>query len=561
MSGLADGAQVTLLNNNADPLTLTANGSFTFTTPVAYGGSYSVTVATQPAGQTCSVASGTGAGSGVTGGISNVNVVCTTNAYPIGGTVSGLADDAQVTLLNNNADPLTLTANGPFSFATPVADGGSYSVTVGTQPAGQTCSVANYSGSKVSARVINVVVTCSTNTYTISGNLSGLEDGAQVTLLNNGTDAQTLAKNGTFTFAAPVAYGGSYAVTVGTQPTQHWQWCTVENGSGTAAANVANVGVACARAQAQVSTVAGSGYYGFVDGPGTSAKFTSPAGIAVDVGGMLYVADQGNDAIRKITPDGTVSTLAGGSRGFVNGQASSAKFSNPRGVALGTGGMLYVADQGNNAIRKITPDGTVSTLAGGSQGFVNGQASSAKFLMPADVAAGTSGTLYVADYGNHAIRKITPDGTVSTLAGGSSGFADGQGTSAKFFGPIGIAVDTSDTLYVADFGNNAIRKIATDGTVSTLAGGGGSGSVDGQGTSAKFTRPAGIVVDTSGTLYVADSGNNAIRKITPDGTVSTLARGLNLPMAIALDSGGTLYVTDTNNNTILKLVPVAPVSP
>ena len=221
--GLAAGQQVTLNNNGANPTTVTANGAFTFSTPVASDGSYAVTVGTQPTGQTCTVSNGSGAG--VTANVTNVAVTCSTNTYTIGGTVSGLAAGQQVTLNNNGANPTTVTANGAFTFSTPVTFNGSYAVTVGTQPTGQTCTVANGSGAGVTANVTNVAVTCSTNTYTIGGTVSGLAAGQQVTLNNNGANPTTVTANGAFTFSTPVAFGGSYAVTVGTQPTG--QTCTV----------------------------------------------------------------------------------------------------------------------------------------------------------------------------------------------------------------------------------------------------------------------------------------------------------------------------------------------
>jgi len=242
VSGLGDGLQVTLYNNSGDALTLTANGTFTFATPVAYNGSYDVTVSTQPTGQTCTVSSGSG--SGVTANVTAVTVTCSTNTYTIGGSISGLGDGVQVTLYNNGGDALTLTANGTFTFTTPVAYNGSYNVTVSTQPTGQTCTVSSGSGSGVTTNVTAVTVTCSTNTFTIGGSVSGLGDGLQVTLYNNGGDALTLNANGTFTFATPVAYNGSYDVTVNTQPTG--QTCTVSSGSGSGvAANVTAVTVSC----------------------------------------------------------------------------------------------------------------------------------------------------------------------------------------------------------------------------------------------------------------------------------------------------------------------------
>jgi hypothetical protein len=255
VSGLGAGAKVVLENNGTDSLTIAADGVFKFPTPAAYNGSYAVTVATQPAGATCSVTKGVGAG--ITGSISNVMVNCSSNTVAIGGRISGLTAGQQVTLDDNGADPLTLTANGVFTFSTQVADQGSYSVTVGTQPVAQTCTVVGGGGNHVTSPVSNVAVTCSTDNYTVGGAVVGLAGGTQVTLDNNGADALTLTGNGTFTFSTPVAYDGAYAVTVGTQPPG--QTCTVSNASNTlVTANVTNIGINCVSSAPVSFTTPGS---------------------------------------------------------------------------------------------------------------------------------------------------------------------------------------------------------------------------------------------------------------------------------------------------------------
>ena len=216
---------------------------------MAYDSGYAVTVVTQPgAGKTCTVTNGSG--SGVVADITSVVVTCSTNTYSIGGTVSGLAAGSQVTLNNNGADPVTVRADGVFTFATPVAYNSSFNVTVGTQPVGQTCTVSNGSGAGVVANITNVAVTCSTNTFTIGVTVTGLTTGLtpdqQVTLLNGGNSlVVTASQNGTLrTFSTPVAYNGSYDVTVGTQPVD--KTCTVSNGNGSGVmANIPNVTVIC----------------------------------------------------------------------------------------------------------------------------------------------------------------------------------------------------------------------------------------------------------------------------------------------------------------------------
>ncbi|WP_195760084.1 putative Ig domain-containing protein [Flavobacterium sp. LC2016-23] len=318
------------------------------------------------------------------------------------------------------------------------------------------------------------------------------------------------------------------------------------------------------------TTFAGSGETGDTDGSAVTASFDRPNGVAVDAAGNVYVADTYNHTIRKITPAGVVSTLAGsGTAGAADGNGVAASFNLPGGVAVDAAGNLYVADTSNNKIRKITSQGVVTTLAGsGAAGAANGTGTSASFKLPNGLAVDAYGTIYVADTGNHKIRKITPDGVVSTLAGsGSLGYADAYSTTAQFFSPYGVAVDALGVVYVADKNNNSIRKIALDGKVSTLAGNGTSGDVDAKGKLARFYYPKGVAVDALGTVYVADGDNYKIRQISPSGEVTTLA-GSGLrgtaddngaaasfynPFAVALDAFGTVYVADTNINKIRKV--------
>ena len=288
----------------------------------------------------------------------------------------------------------------------------------------------------------------------------------------------------------------------------------------------------------EVTTLAGNGKRGEVDGQGNAAYFHVLAGITIDAAGNLYVTDLWSGHIRKVTPEGKVSTLAGDKWVLFDRQGSITQFGSPRGIAIDAVGNLYVVDgvsRGRNftselpppghqsepdiyRIYKVTPEGNVSTLAGGRKGFADGRGSAARFGYPTGIAIDAAGNLYVADRGNHRIRKVTPEGEVSTLAGGEQGFADGQGNAARFFWPDGIAIDAAGNLYVADMGNHRIRKVTPDGTVSTLAGSGptgydNGGFADGEGSAARFNSPTGIAIDTVGNLYVADSKNHRIRKI------------------------------------------------
>jgi len=316
-----------------------------------------------------------------------------------------------------------------------------------------------------------------------------------------------------------------------------------------------------------VTTLAGSGTAGSADGTGTAAQFSGPRGVAVDSSGNVYVADTLNNRIRKITPEGVVSTLAGSTSGFADATGTAAKFDRPQGVAVDSSGNVYVADYSNNRIRKITSAGVVTTLAGDrAEGDANGTGTAARFHSPSGVAVDSSGNVYVADRSNHRIRKITPEGVVSTLAGTATpGHVDTRGTEAKFNFPERVAVDSSGNVYVADTNNHRIRKITPEGEVTTLAGS-TRGFADGAGTKAWFDEPIGVAVDSSGNVYVADSYNHRIRKITPAGVATTLAGStadsadgtgtaakFHSPIGVAVDSSGNVHVADSNNHRIRKI--------
>src|SRR5882672_4042764 len=313
---------------------------------------------------------------------------------------------------------------------------------------------------------------------------------------------------------------------------------------------------------------------GNVDGAGAAARFNLPQGVATDSSGNVYVGDMENHTVRKITPAGAVSTFAGTPDifGTADGTGAAARFHSPRGVATDGADNVYVADEGNNTIRKITPDGVVTTLAGraGFSGSGDGIGAAARFDSPIGVATDNAGNVYVADMFNNAIRKVTPAGVVSTLAGtaGVFGSADGTGAAASFFFPRGIPTDSAGNLYVSELVNNTIRKITPAGVVTTLAGtAGGVGNADGTGAAASFNFPSSVATDSASNVYVAD-GNHTIRKVTPAGVVSTLAgtsgvsgstdaagaaARFNSPAGVATDSAGNVYVADSSNNTIRKI--------
>jgi sugar lactone lactonase YvrE len=345
-----------------------------------------------------------------------------------------------------------------------------------------------------------------------------------------------------------------------------------------------------------------TGFTGSADSASSKPLLYAPAGVAVDASGNIYVSDTANNQIRKISATGAISNVAGvftGSGGE-DGTAWNARFNNPQGMDTDASGNVYVADQDNHAIRRITPIRAVSTVAGsftgsGAAGFSGsadgGGKTTARFNKPADVAVDAAGNIYVADSGNHAIRKISTNGTVTTLAGtmGAAGNTNATGASARFRTPQGIAVDGNGTVYVADTGNQVIRRITANGAVSTFAGAAFTGSasprggrasftgsahaafigsadstnlpasVDGNATTARFSYPTDIAIDSAGNLYVTDSGTEKVRRITANGTVTTLGGSPDgffyNPLAVAAGANGTLYVADAGNNRIARGIP------
>ncbi len=308
--------------------------------------------------------------------------------------------------------------------------------------------------------------------------------------------------------------------------------------------------------KAQLQWVAGSGVRGAVDGRAADARFADPYGLAIGPHGALYIADGGdNNRIRRLLDNGSVQTVAGGQEGFGDGVDAAAEFNTPSGIAFDTAGNLYIADTGNHAIRKRTPQGVVTTLAGdGSAGFRDGAAAQARFNGPIGVAVDTQGRVYVADTYNDRIRVIAPDGQVSTLAGGAlPGMADGVGDQARFDTPTDLKVDAHGVVWVADMRNDAIRRIAPDGSVSTLIGG------DPADLSPLLHRPMTIALTHDGVLYVGDASGRVLQ-VTRAGHVVTMSgedvmQRMSRPAGIAVDAQGAVYVSDAGGARVHRLVP------
>ena len=312
---------------------------------------------------------------------------------------------------------------------------------------------------------------------------------------------------------------------------------------------------------AMVTTLAGGLNSGYVDGIGVDAKFGQSHGLCNDEWGNVYMVDYFNSKVRKVTPQGVVTTIAGGTSGYADGTGSAALFAGPMDIVYAGNNNFYIADTYNHMIRKMSVGGVVSTIAGaGSVGFANGNGTAAKFYNPRAICLDANGNIYVAEALNHKIRKISPSGDVTTLAGSSQGYQDGEGTNAKFDQPGGICVDAQGNVYVSEFNNNKIRKITPSGVVSTLAGS-SAGSADGVGAAAQFNGPAGICIDKDGNIFVTDSKNNCIRMVTPSGEVTTLTITGDIvnhnffnPTGISIDANGVLYIMDTYLYRIRKII-------
>jgi len=324
------------------------------------------------------------------------------------------------------------------------------------------------------------------------------------------------------------------------------------------------------RAAWRVVPFAGTGVPGHLDGPKEDARFNWPTDVAVAPDWTVYVADFGNNRLRVISPEGRVRTLAGGDEGYADGPGEDARFSGPNGITLGPDGALYVADAGNARIRRVTPDGRTSTLAGdGLRGLRDGPAATAEFAYPTGLAFDPGGRLYVVDRWAHCVRAVAPDGVVTTVAGnGEPGFVDGPGSEARFDNPLSATWDPEWGLVVTDSGNHALRRVAPDGTVGTLVGGPFPKVADGPAERAGFYWDTGIVSDGRGGLYVSDAQNHKVRRLTRTLFVTTVAgsgrqgvvdgpdrqAAFAFITGITLDPAENLLVADSGANRIRRIV-------
>lgn len=354
-----------------------------------------------------------------------------------------------------------------------------------------------------------------------------------------------------------------------------------------AACLFATAGASAVSTSGTILTVAGTGAASFSGdgGSATKAKLNGPTGVAVDAAGNVFVADTANHRIRKVTPAGVITTIAGtGAGGFSGdgGQATAAQLFAPGGVAVDGAGNVYVGDTSNNRVRKVAPDGTITTVAGtGTEGYTadGAPAVTAALHAPTALAVAADGTVYVVEYGGGRVRKILPSGTLVTVAGQEYDGFNGDGipaASAQLDSPSGVAVDAAGNVYISDTDNNRIRRVGTDGIITTIAGTGayGFGGDGGPATAAQFNGAFGVAVDAAGNVYFADLYNYRVRKIVPGSLITTVAGSgdngfsgdlgvataarLNSPTGIAVDAAGTLYVADTANNRIRKVIDLGP---
>lgn len=525
---------VVLHDNGGDALTISSNGSFTFGTSLANGAAYAVTVATQPAGQTCTVSAGSGTVTGAN--VSSVAVACAASAtYSIGGSVSGLTGTLK--LADNSTDTLTISANGAFAFATQLMGGAAYAVTIATQPSGQTCSVAGGSGTVASAAVTSVAVTCVTNpppTYSIGGNVTGLTGTLKLT--DNGTDTLTVTGNGSFTFSTQLLSGAPYAVTIGTQPSG--QVCTVSGGAGSvASANVTTVAVSCADAPTYSVGGAVSGLSGTLklndNGADTltvtaSGTFTFAGQLASGATYAVTVAVQ---------PAGQTCAISNGTGTIANSDVTAVAVT----CAAAAPQFAYIAnnfDSDVSAFSINSSTGALTAVTGSPFGMpyqgVNSVAAAPAVLLASTAAIIGNGTV--------SVWTITSGTGVLTPASGSPYVISGAGVS--------VTVNAAGTVAYVPYNADAILAYSIDATTGALT------AVTGSPFATGSTGAPGVIsINPAGTFAYVPNSNATLSGFSIDPITGALTPLTGSPFAVTQAnyltiSGTVAYAVNSSGSTV-----------
>jgi 6-phosphogluconolactonase (cycloisomerase 2 family) len=529
LTGLSSsGASVTLANNGGDPLVLDANGGFHFATPLPDGATYSITVASEPAGETCTVINGTGTVNA--GNVTSIAVSCSAvpAQYTVGGAVAGLSTGQSVTLKDNGSDTVTVSANGPFVFPTSLVNSAAYDVTVGTQPTGETCAASHATGTINNTNVASVSVVCTVNaptTYTVGGQVSGLSTGTSVTLLDNGADAMAVSANGAFTFSSALSAGSAYAVTVGTQPAG--ETCAVSNGSATSiAANVTGVTVACTP---NPTYSIGGTVSGLKSGDSVTLQDNGSDSLTVGANGAFVFATQLPGAAPY---DVTVLTQPAGETCTVTGGNSTVGTANVASVNVSCIPTQFVYADSGGDIYGFSVDPTTGSLTALSNSpFAAGNVPVAMTFNP----AGTFLYVVLAGSNELAVFGVDPNtGTLTAVPGAAAPTGDD---------PVAVAMTPSGKfVYVTNINSDTVSAFSIDPTTGTLT------SI---GSYTAGTAPYSIAIDPTGQfVYVGNYNSNTVSAYTINATTGALTAisgspypAGSGPFGIAVNAGGTLVYT------------------